>query len=104
MAGLKDGDDFKGGEFFKTPGLLKVVCLGAGVGFSLIFFAIALLAPGKAGVMAYSWLFAVVFFLTLAVGGLFWTLLHHASNSGWGTVIRRLMENLAGMIPFILIL
>lgn len=104
MAGLKDGDDFKDGEFLKAPGLLKVVCLGAGVGFSLLFFAIALISKDKAASMAYSWLFAVVFFLTLCVGGLFWTLLHHASNSGWGTVIRRLMESLACMIPFILIL
>ena len=30
---------------------------------------------------------------------MFWTLLHHASNSGWGVVVRRLMENLGLMIP-----
>ncbi|MEX2580634.1 MAG: hypothetical protein WD342_16375 [Verrucomicrobiales bacterium] len=104
MAGLKDGDDFKDGEFLKTPGLLKVVCLGVGVGFALLFLLLRVLMPDKAGAMGYSWLFAVVFFLTLAVGGLFWTLLHHATNSGWGTVIRRLMENLASLIPFMLLL
>lgn len=54
--------------------------------------------------MAYSWLFAVVFFLSLGVGGMFWTLLHHASNSGWGTVVRRLMENLGLMIPIMFFL
>jgi len=104
MAGLKDGDDFKDGEFLKAPGLLKVVCLGVGVVLTAIFFLIAIFAPDQAGAMAYSWLFAVMFFLTLAVGGLFWTLLHHASNSGWGTVIRRLMENLGSLIPFMLLL
>jgi len=104
MAGLKDGDDFRDGEFFKIPALLQLVCLAVGVGGLLLFFGLRLILPDQAGAMAYSWLFAVVFFLTLAVGGLFWTLLHHASNSGWGTVVRRLMENLATMIPFMLVL
>ncbi len=70
----------------------------------LLFFILRFSMPDKAGAMGYSWLFAVIFFLSLAVGGLFWTLLHHASNSGWGTVVRRLMENLASLIPFMLIL
>lgn len=104
MAGLKDGDDYKDGEFFKAPALLKLVCLGLGIGGMVLFFAIRFSMPEKSAAMGYSWLFAVIFFLSLAVGGLFWTLLHHASNSGWGTVIRRLMENLASLIPFILIL
>ena len=51
--------------------------------------------------MAYSWLFAVVFFMTLCVGGIFWTMLHHASNSGWGILVRRLMENLGSVIPLL---
>ena len=104
MAGLKDGDDYKDGEFFKSPALLKLVCFGVGFGGMLLFFILRLAMPDKAGAMGYSWLFAVIFFLSLAVGGLFWTLLHHATNSGWGTVIRRLMENLATLIPFILVL
>jgi hypothetical protein len=53
------------------------------------------------GSMAYSWLFAVVFFMTLCVGGIFWTMLHHASNSGWGVLVRRLMENLGSVIPLL---
>ncbi len=51
--------------------------------------------------MAYSWLFAIVFFMTLCVGGIFWTLLHNASNSGWGVLVRRLMENLGSVIPLL---
>lgn len=104
MAGLKDGDDFKDGESFRIPGLLQLICLAAGGGGTALFFILRIAMADKAGAMAYSWLFAVVFFLSLAVGGLFWTLLHHASNSGWGTVVRRLMENLASVIPFVLIL
>jgi hypothetical protein len=48
---------------------------------------------------AYSWLFAFFFFFTLAVGGCFWTLLHNVSNSGWGTSVRRVMENLGSVFP-----
>ncbi len=104
MAGLKDGDDYRDGERFKIPALLQRVCLGVGGGGLLLFIILRLAMPDKAGAMAYSWLFAVIFFLSLAVGGLFWTMLHHASNSGWGTVVRRLMENLASLIPFMLLL
>ncbi len=104
MAGLKDGDDYRDGERFKIPALLQRIFLGIGGGGFLLFFILSFALPGKAGAMAYSWLFAVIFFLSLAVGGLFWTMLHHASNSGWGTVVRRLMENLASLIPFMLVL
>lgn len=104
MAGLKDGDDYRDGERFKIPALLQLVCLVVGGGGTALFFILSLFLSEKTGAMAYSWLFAVVFFLSLAVGGLFWTMLHHASNSGWGTVVRRLMENLASLIPFIFVL
>ncbi|MEM7010821.1 MAG: hypothetical protein AAF585_04985, partial [Verrucomicrobiota bacterium] len=56
------------------------------------------------GWAAYSYLFATIFFFTIAIGGLFWTILHNATNSGWGTVVRRQMENIAGLIPFVFIL
>ena len=49
---------------------------------------------------AYSWLFAFIFFITLTLGGVFWTTLHHLTNSGWGVSIRRMMENLGFVFPF----
>ncbi|MDF1739710.1 MAG: hypothetical protein P1U86_11160 [Verrucomicrobiales bacterium] len=104
MAGLKDGDDFKDGESFKNPLILKGVFGLVGFGGLALFVALNFLLPEKRGEMSYSWLFALVFFLSLGVGGVFWTLLHHATNSGWGTVIRRLMENLGSVIPFMLLL
>lgn len=55
------------------------------------------------GNYAFSWLFAVFFFFTIALGGCFWTLLHNVSNSGWGTSIRRLMENVGFVFPFLFI-
>lgn len=53
---------------------------------------------------AYSWLFAFIFFMTLALGGVFWTTLHHVTNSGWGVSVRRLMENLGFVFPFMAII
>ncbi len=52
------------------------------------------------GSYAYSWLFAFYFFLTLSIGGCFWTLLHNVSNSGWGTSVRRTFENLGSTFPW----
>ena len=59
--------------------------------------------PQIAGPYAYSWLFALFFFFTLAIGGVFWTLLHNVSNSGWGTSVRRIMENLGSVFPWMAI-
>ncbi|WP_411845204.1 hypothetical protein AAFN60_15520 [Roseibacillus persicicus] len=55
------------------------------------------------GNYSFSWLFAVFYFFTIALGGCFWTLLHNVSNSGWGTSIRRLMENVGFVFPFIFV-
>ncbi len=53
------------------------------------------------GTFAYSWVFAYYFFLTLSIGGVFWTLLHNVSNSGWGTSVRRTFENLGSTFPWV---
>ena len=57
-----------------------------------------------AGSYAYSYLFGYTFFLTLCLGGCFWTLLHNVSNSGWGTSVRRIFENLGFVFPFMFFL
>ncbi len=57
-----------------------------------------------AGRYAYSWLFAFIFFVSLPLGGCFWLMLHHVSNSGWGVATRRVMENLATVFPWMGIL
>jgi len=56
------------------------------------------------GRFAYSWLYAFIFFVSLSLGGAFWMILHHLTNSGWGTSVRRLMEHLAGVFPWMAIL
>jgi len=56
------------------------------------------------GRFAYSWLYAFTFFVSLTLGGAFWMILHHLSNSGWGVSVRRLMEHLASVFPWMAII
>jgi hypothetical protein len=65
----------------------------------LLFFA----PPEISGPFAYSWLLAFYYFLTLSIGGCFWTLLHNVTNSGWGTSMRRIFENLGSTYPWMLL-
>jgi len=50
---------------------------------------------------AFSWLFGFVLVFTLASGALFWTVLHHATDSEWGILVRRQMENVASVLPML---
>jgi hypothetical protein len=83
---------------------IKRIAGGVAAITGLISAYLLFAAPDKiAGPFAYSWLFALFFFFTLAVGGCFWTLLHNVSNSGWGTSVRRIMENLGAVFPWMAI-
>lgn len=53
---------------------------------------------------AYSWLFAFTYFFTLVVGSLFWILVHHATDAEWSVVVRRALENVAALIPWLALL
>lgn len=47
---------------------------------------------------AFSWLFAFTVVFSISVGALFWTILHTATDSEWGVLVRRQMENLASVV------
>lgn len=53
---------------------------------------------------AFSYLFAYFFFLTICLGGLFWTLVHHGMDSEWSVVVRRQLENMAGLLTVMAVL
>ena len=53
---------------------------------------------------AFSWLFAFFAVFAICVGGLFWTILHHATDSEWSVLLRRQMENIASVIPSLSVL
>ena len=94
------------GEHLEKSKVAKLQLIAGAVGGigllgSIIFL---LVGSGEAhGSYAFSWLFAVFFVTTIALGGCFWTFLHNLSNSGWGTSVRRMMENLGFVFPFLVL-
>jgi hypothetical protein len=47
----------------------------------------------------YAYLIAFLFFLSIAIGGLFYVLIGYLTRAGWGIVHRRLAENMAATMP-----
>jgi len=60
-----------------------------------------ILGLGNMPQFAFSWLFGLVYFFTLACGALFWVCVHHATDAEWSVIVRRQLENMAVVIPFI---
>ena len=66
--------------------------------------ACAILGPGNPKQFYFSWLVAFLFFMTLALGGLFFVLIQYASQGGWGIVLRRIGETVFSTIPVMAVL
>ena len=60
--------------------------------------AVATPAPTVLQMFAYSYLCAFLFCLSLALGGLFFLLIHHLFDAGWSVPVLRLAEHLACLI------
>jgi hypothetical protein len=52
---------------------------------------------------AFSWLFAFMYFFTLTAGALFWVCVHHATDAEWSVVVRRVLEQIASLVPIALL-
>lgn len=94
----RDGERLDLTKVSKLNGLFLVIG-GLGLVASLAYL-FGFLGKEKQAEFAYSWLFAFFFFFTITCGGIFWTMLQHASNSGWSVVVRRLFENLGSNIAW----
>jgi len=70
--------------------LLPIASLAAG---ALIVGAI--LDPKQ---FYHSYLFGYVFALDIALGALFWTMIHHVADAGWSVGLRRVFENMTRAI------
>ena len=66
--------------------------------------ACAILGPGNPKQFFFSWLVSFLFFMTLALGALFFVLIQYASQGGWGVVLRRIGETTFAMVPLMAIL
>jgi hypothetical protein len=83
----------EGGEKFSLSKASKLT--GILIGFAVLgLLGSAYFAFTSIEAFAYSWLYAVFIGFTFVAGGVFWILLHNASNSGWGVSLRRLFEHL----------
>ena len=80
-------------------------------GLSLLLALVGLVSLGLCVVGAFinrhqfsfSWLFAFAFFFTLIAGSFFWIIVHHVSDAEWSVVVRRQLENLALLMPVMLV-
>jgi hypothetical protein len=78
--------------------VLAVVGLGASLALGL---------PGNEEThrqLWHSWLVGSLFVLSIALGGLFFVLVHHATQAGWSVVVRRIAENAMATLPFLALL
>ena len=74
-------------------GLGAVGILGAGAGYAT--------DPTR---FAYSWLFGFMVALTIAMGGIFFTLMQHLTSAGWSVSVRRMAEFLAAGVAVLVVL
>jgi len=59
----------------------------------------AILGMGNPKQFFFSWLVSFLFFLSLALGALFFVLIQYASQGGWGIVLRRIGEITFATVP-----
>ncbi len=75
--------------------------LPAAGGIALVVGLIGSLALGRADLKQFyfSWLVAFLYFLSIALGALFFVLIHYISKAGWSTAVRRIAENAMATLP-----
>ena len=76
----------------------------AGVAALLLAVGLAAATPGGWRRFLFAYLIAFAYALSLALGALYFVVLHHLTNSGWSVVIRRVAEALAATLPFLALL
>jgi hypothetical protein len=76
----------------------RIPAIGA-VGALLGAAACAILGAANPKQFLFSWLVSFLFFLSLALGGLFFVLIQYAAQGGWGIVVRRIGETIFATLP-----
>ncbi len=72
-----------------------------GTAFLVASVALAAAVPGGWHRFFFAYLVAFAWVLSLALGSLYFVLLHHLTNAGWSVVLRRIAEAFAGTLPFL---
>jgi hypothetical protein len=81
----------------------RIPAIGAG-GAIVGAIACAILGAANPRQFFFSWLVSFLFFLSLALGALFFVLIQYASQGGWGTVVRRIGETVFATLPVTVVL
>jgi hypothetical protein len=90
------------GHSWRRLPMIGLVLAVLGLGGSL---ALGLLGSGEARhQLWHSWLVGALFVLGIALGGLFFVLVHHATQAGWSVAVRRVAENAMATLPFLALL
>lgn len=86
------------GEYFENSRFagLSILCGAIGIVALILSIVGGFISPVQ---FSFSWLFAFIFFFTLCVGCLFWTIVHHVVDAEWSVVVRRQLENIALLLP-----
>jgi hypothetical protein len=80
----------------KAAGLFRNLAVVVAVA-GLVLLVGAIINPRQ---FFHSYLFGYVFALDIALGALFWVLIHHVSDAGWSVGLRRVFENMnRALIP-----
>ena len=87
----------------KHAGNLPNRLLTAGV-IGIAGSLLGLLVPQWREQFAFSWLFGAFYFFSICIGALFWTCLHHATDSEWSVVVRRQLENVAQLLLYFVLI
>jgi len=71
----------------------------------LVFIAVSVVGYFQDSAQFFlAYLTSFMFWLSIALGGLFFTMLHHLTGAKWSTVLRRLSESAASTMPLMLLL
>ncbi len=84
----------RGARIALAAGAIGIVALGAAA-------ALGLGGGGGARRLAFSYLLAFSYFLSLSLGALFFVALQHVTRSSWSVVVRRLAEVVAANMPVV---
>jgi hypothetical protein len=93
------------GELRIPPGhpLAKLPVIGFGLAI-VGALALAVFGSGHPERFFAAWLVAFFFFLSIALGCLYFVLIHTAMAGSWGIIVRRIAENAAATIPLFALL
>jgi len=81
--------------------MLGLVLAVVGLGGCLVF---GFMNEANRAQLWHSWLVGSLFVLSIALGGLFFVLIHHSTQAGWSVVLRRIAEHVMGTLPFLALL